>query len=594
MATATTKTAAASAPSSPLSFDGIFVSKSAYKKISDEFHPFHKHDINAMLHFWTTALGVWGAVMLALHYDQLIVVQAYAVLVALTTPVITTVIHTTIIGAFVYLPQLHVNALPFEMDNLYICIIAIAAGYALQDLLHIIFCEKTYMSTYIGANPIMLLVHSVFLLPLVIDCVLMRYCFLPFIVTRNRNIWVQVANKESIDSLRTWIHENVQETPVTTHLWPHKQEATTGPVQKLEDDAAIYAAFREVFQAKHYDIKPIVGMNEIYITAVGAKKEINSDAVFYTPHVDGPYWWSPFGSCYRILVGVTPNKMVRTRFNLQHESQDKVLSMYDTLGFDYNRELHWIDHVPGAVNDERRSVIKLHYVIYPKGWHWYGALVAHLNESYNTWARGNFLRTLRPAGAYEFVLAWWIWLTTWSNALFVEYVGWDNLVYIAASYLAGPQAFLILTSFRHYLVYMTTFAFRDKPVAHGYLMRDAKLYKTIALSHLGRRILPLVQLPRDWPGVTLAVLGFSITMLATARLGFVRTYFGSELGFVKPKWIEGFPYGYIPHPMIVGQLIAYSSILWWFPVDAETKLLIYTHMSFYTAHMVQEMLTSSY
>jgi hypothetical protein len=125
-------------------------------------------------------------------------------------------------------------------------------------------------------------------------------------------------------------------------------------------------------------------------------------------------------------------------------------------------------------------------------------------------------------------------------------------------------------------------------------MRDAKLYKTIALTHLGRRLLPLIVLPRDIVGVCMAAAGFSITMLATAQLGFVRTYFGSELGFVKPKWIEGFPYGWIPHPMIVGQLTAYSSILFWFDLDFETTCLIGAHMSFYTAHMVQEMLTSSY
>ena len=580
----------------PLSLDGIFISKTAYKKISDEFHPFHKHDVNAMLHFWTTGLGIWGAVMLARHYDLTIVVQAYVALVALTTPLITAVLHTVIVAAFFFVPQLQASSLPLpiELNDLHISLIAIVVGYTLQDLLHIIFCEKTYMSSYIGANPIMLIVHSIYLMPLVIDCVLMRNCFLPWIVTRNRNLWVQVANKESIDTLRSWVKDNVEETKVTTHIWPHKQDATSVPLLKLENDSAIYAAFREVFSAKHFDIRPIQGMNEIYITAVGAKKEINSDAVFYTPHVDGPFWWTPFGSCYRILVGVTANKMVRTRFNLQHESQDRVLSVYDTIGFDYNRELHWIDHVPGEVNEERRSVIKLHYVVYPKGWHWYGNMVANFNETYNTWARGNFLRTLKPSGAYEFVMAWWIWLTTWSNALFAEYIGWENLVYIAACYLAGPLPFLILTSFRHYVVYMTTFAFREKPVAHGYLMRDAKLYKTIALCHLGRRILPLIDLPHDWPGVLMAVAGFSITMMATARLGFVRTYFGSELGFVKPKWIEGFPYGYIRHPMIVGQLTAYSSILCWFDMNAETQLLIGTHMALYTAHMVQEMLTSSY
>ena len=100
-------------------------------------------------------------------------------------------------------------------------------------------------------------------------------------------------------------------------------------------------------------------MNEIYITAVGAIKEITSDAVFYTPHTDGPYWWLPGASIYRVLVGVTPNTMVRTNFNLQHVSEAKTVDMYDCLGFDYNRELHWIDHVPGQSNKERRSLIKV-------------------------------------------------------------------------------------------------------------------------------------------------------------------------------------------------------------------------------------------
>jgi hypothetical protein len=94
----------------------------------------------------------------------------------------------------------------------------------------------------------------------------------------------------------------------------------------------------------------------------------------------------------------------------------------------------------------------------------------------------------------------------------------------------------------------------------------------------------------------LAVVGFSITILATMQLGMVRTYFGSELGLVKPQWINGFPYNTIPHPMIVGQLFAYSTILLWFQdeMPLETVALVCGHMACYILHMVQEMLTSSY
>lgn len=91
-------------------------------------------------------------------------------------------------------------------------------------------------------------------------------------------------------------------------------------------------------------------------------------------------------------------------------------------------------------------------------------------------------------------------------------------------------------------------------------------------------------------------MGFGITILATVRLGFLRTYFGSELGFCKPEWIHGFPYGTIPHPMIVGQLLAYSSILFWWRerLSMDNVALIGAHMTCYVVHMVQEILTSSY
>ena len=580
----------------PYTLEGVFWTKSAYRQVSAEFHPYHRHDLNAFVHLFTTGLGIWGAIQLAKLHGFESIVAAYSVIIALTTPFLTAVVHTALVAAIAMVPSLQVDAVPLEMNGVYICLLAIAAGYGLQDLSHYVFQEKTYMGAYIYTLPLMLFVHTIWLLPLVIDSILMRWCFLPNVVSRNRTFFTQVSSRKAVENLRDWINTNVAQVKETTHVWPHDQEGTSGPVTALEDDAAIHAGFRTIFASKHFDVKPVVGMNEIYVTAVGAKKDINSDAVFYTPHTDGPYWFLPGASLYRVLVGVTPNRMVRTRFNLQHSSQDRVVDMYDVLGFDYSRELHWIDHVPGKTNDERRSLIKLHFIVYPKGWHGYGDFCAKLQTNYNTWARGNFLKTLRPDGVADFILAWWIWLTTWSNAIFEENVGWSNLVYILLSSALGPTAFLVLTSFRHYLIYMTTFDFRNPPVAHGYLMRDSKLFKSMAMAHLGRRLLPLVKLPHDLPGVLLVAIGFFITILATTRLGFVRTYFGSELGFVKPEWINGFPYGYIPHPMIVGQLIAFGSIIFWWreSLSSENLALLVAHMTFYTLHMVQEMLHSSY
>jgi Phospholipid methyltransferase len=612
-----TTTTTVSKSALPTSLTDLVWTKSTYAHVAADFHQFHQHDLNCAIHLATTTLGVWGVFQLILLAEVLggvgpHLIYAYAALVALTTPLATGLLHAALVWTCLQVAASDVvsfvvsNAsnetlfsLVSKMEPLHVAILAVVAGYGLQDVSHYLCVEPTFMDSYLKQGKgWMLIVHSFWLLPLVIDSILMRQFFLPYLVTRNRNvICATVASRDAVVGLRDWVHQNVPSTPETTHVWPHEREATAKATVQLEKDAAIEAGFRSVFPAKHYDVKPVQGMNEIYVTAVGAKKSINSDAVFYTPHVDGPYWFLPGASLYRVLVGLTPNQMVRTRFNLQHESQDQVLDMYGVVGFDYNRELHWIDHVPDAPkNAERRSVLKLHFIVYPRGWVRYGQFCAHVNAVYNTWARGNFLTTLRPKGLYEYAMAWWIWLITWGNAAFEEVVGWDNVVYTTTAYLLGPVPFLLLTSFRHYAVYMTTFAYRQPMVAHGYLMRDAKLYKTIAMMHLGRRLWPMVEFPQDIPGLLIACLGFSLTILATARLGMVRTYFGTELGFVKPEWIHGFPYGTIPHPMIVGQLVAFSTILFWWrnQISQENAVLLMAHMACYTAHMVQEMLFSSY
>jgi hypothetical protein len=586
----------------PLAMSDLFWTKESYRYIAQEFHSFHRNDLNVLMHLFTTTLGVWGAIQTVLGNwssasSGLYAVYIYALAVILTCPIPTGILHTVLIAVLINIPS----------PSLSFSLVAVISGYVLQDVAHYVMHEPTYLGAYIFKAPFTLFLHSLWLLPLVLDAVVLRSCFLPFLVPRNRVLFTAVEATDAIQAVRDWVRENVKEVKETTHIWPHQQEAIDKPVSALEMDVNIFKAFRIIFDENHYDILPVVPMNEVYVTAVGDDKtRVNSDKVFYTPHTDGPFWFTPGASLYRVLVGVTPNAMVRTRFNLQH-SQDRVLDLNQALGFDYNKELHWIDHVSGESKpQERRTVLKLHYIVYPHGWKTYGKAVAWWNVTYNTWARNNFLATLRPASSKEHALAWWIWLSTWSNTLVVLNIGWWNLVYISAAIALGAattwNATVLLTSYRHYALYITTFAYRNPPVAFGNLMRDAKLFKTLALAQLAYRIIPTINMTQDWPALCMVVMGFAITVSATAQLGFVRTYFGSELGFVKPQWVSGFPYSVIPHPMILGQLLAYATIAFWFGgyydgmnrLGMTTLTLVAGHFACYTFHMAQEMCSSSY
>ena len=82
--------------------------------------------------------------------------------------------------------------------------------------------------------------------------------------------------------------------------------------------------------------------------------------------------------------------------------------------------------------------------------------------------------------------------------------------------------------------------------------------------------------------------GYVVSILATNALGVDRTYFAAELGLVKPKWIDQFPYGYIPHPMIVSQIWALLGFFKAAHFRAEAPYVVPVHVALYTVHMLQE------
>lgn len=184
-------------------------------------------------------------------------------------------------------------------------------------------------------------------------------------------------------------------------------------------------------------------MNELCVTAVGNQGTVTSDTMVYTLHCDGPHWFLPGAFVPRVLVGLTVNRQVRTHFSL-HPSCTRTLNIGDVLGFDYNRELHWIDNAPNTENAERRTLLKLHEIVYPRGWvsdsAW--AFCAELNRRYNSWARLVFLTTLRARHhSMNSDLARAVVFATSLNTALKQEVGWWNIVLCLSD---GPSSFKLL------------------------------------------------------------------------------------------------------------------------------------------------------
>ena len=153
------------------------------------------------------------------------------------------------------------------------------------------------------------------------------------------------------------------------------------------------------------------------------------------------------------------------------------------------------------------------------------------------------------------------------------------------------EVFLVLTSYVHYFRYISTYYVR-KDIDFGSFKRDVLLFKTLALAQLFNMyfVAPLRNGTFELDLVSLAMIlaGYGVSMMATKALGIDRTYFGVELGLMKPKWITEFPYGVIPHPMITSQVFALLGFFKAAHFRATNPWVVPVHVTLYLTHMLQE------
>jgi len=336
-------------------------------------------------------------------------------------------------------------------------------------------------------------------------------------------------------------------------------------------------------------------MNEIYVSGPSRFNEAsNSDNVFYQRHVDGPWGFLPFVSVYRCIVGMDNNQMTVTHFPLANHSHNACEG--DVLAFDFNREVHYITRDESMMDksDTFRVTLKLHYCVYPKVLAPLGHLMHFLNVRYNMLFRALFLKTINPVTLYEHFLAWNVNFQTLLFDQLESMFGQRNIIYLGllASlwWVTGCyEVFFFLTSYSHYFRYISTFYVR-RGIDFGSFKRDVLLFKTLALTQLFYQYFFPATLPFQVDLISIAMIasGYAVSVMATNAIGLDRTYFGSELGLVEPKWISQFPYGYIPHPMIVSQMWALLGFYKAKHFRLDFPYAVPIHLVLYFIHMMQE------
>mmetsp|Transcript_3573 Transcript_3573/g.5066 ORF Transcript_3573/g.5066 Transcript_3573/m.5066 type:complete len:195 (-) Transcript_3573:261-845(-) len=176
-----------------------------------------------------------------------------------------------------------------------------------------------------------------------------------------------------------------------------------------------------------------------------------------------------------------------------------------------------------------------------------------------------------------------IWLLDQRNVLY--------LLFTLALWRATGvyEVFFALTSFVHYFRNISTFYIR-RGIDFGSFKRDVLLFKSLALLQMFYHYLFPSVLPfsLDFISIAMILTGYVVSVMTTNALGIDRTYFAAELGMVEPKWITQFPYGYIPHPMIVSQIFALLGLYKASHFRNEWPYVVPIHITMYLIHMMQE------
>lgn len=170
----------------------------------------------------------------------------------------------------------------------------------------------------------------------------------------------------------------------------------------LSMDSAILSAIVEKYP--YHFPHPISKMNELYVSAIGSG---GSDRVFETPHIDGLFAWLPYCHVLRCVVALQGNESVCTSFKFPEETY--VLTTGTFLAFDYNRDIHYIWKKGSVEDTSKRVIMKLHYLMAPKGMphmvvDWYRSIHTY----YNAGLRRLFIKSQHPdslgAGAISLMI----------------------------------------------------------------------------------------------------------------------------------------------------------------------------------------------
>ena len=310
--------------------------------------------------------------------------------------------------------------------------------------------------------------------------------YLPWRFQKSRVLNCKLRNDHYLlNSIRDWV---ILQEPSTTISSSWKYNDLPQDVKEMfyntTKDKKIIEMFRRLFGSSGssgtsgsdsgYKIDILHDMNEIYVSPQKDFEKNASDNIFYTRHIDGLFFYIPFASCYRVIIGLDDNKDIMTIFNMTHETY--IIKAGDVVGFDFHRECHYISPIiwndgnatPTALATQEkkyRVILKIHYCVYPYWAIVFGFILGKLTILYNRLFRYLLLTIFKRSKHHKRskCLAYFAKLMSISTHIYHDiefYIGYNNIEYLLILYYISSNLhanfFLLGSSFVHYLRWIDT------------------------------------------------------------------------------------------------------------------------------------------
>ena len=339
--------------------------------------------------------------------------------------------------------------------------------------------------------------------------------YFPWIHQKNKVYSTKLPQIDDINKLREWVISQNPSNNKSTHIWYNKLPTDISMLfLKLATNDKIINMFKNNL-SKNHNIDILNDMNEIYVTAPQSTKDENtSDTIFYTKHIDGPYYLFPFASCYRLIIGLDDNSNVVTCFNMIPDN--KIVNKGDVVAFDFHRECHYI-YNQNNENKDLRVIMKVHYCVYPYWAYYFGKVLGLLSIYYNKAFRNLFLFTLTTNNFYKKTLAILMVKVTQAVHDIEYYIGYNNISYLFILYIiscfTNTYIFLYGTSFVHYFRKIDSIKnccdnlVLKRDIRFYYTLYSLQLYyiyyknittNTLILTHLMNLLLYVLKIESPW------------------------------------------------------------------------------------------------